>query len=136
MLSYEEEEEFLPEVNIFERVHYEVPSASRSELQNDPVKRFQVYTNAAASNMSANGLLPINRDDVNEINKQASIVRNPQYKNHLGFVIGYYLIKNGNNDINRTNLGYVKQNLDRLSPDKLLKLQDLIRYGRLWLTQL
>ena len=137
-MYYEEEEEqvFLPEVNVFERVQYEVPTGSRTEIQNDPVARFRVYTNAVAANLSSNKLLPIGREDINEINRQAERVRNPQFKNPLGFVLGYYLTKEGNGDISTSHLAYVKKHLDILAADKLLKIEDVVRYGRLWLTQL
>lgn len=137
-MYYEEEEEqmFLPEANILERVHYETPTASRSEIQNDPVKRFLYYTNAIALNLSSNRTLPMNRDDIDAINRQAERVRNPRYKNPLGFVLGYYLVKDGTNSISTRNLEFIRKNLDTFEPDKLLKIEDVVRYGRLWLTQL
>lgn len=130
------EQMFLAETNVLERLHYEVPTGSRAEIQNDPVKRFIVYTNATAVNLFANKLLPINQDDVNEINRQAELVRNPQFKNAVGFVLGYFIVKGGDGAVNSKNLTYVKNKLDVIAPDKLLKLEDVLRYGRLWVTQL
>lgn len=133
-----EEPEFLPEVNVFDRVGFGGGVyATQLELQTDPVKRFLVYTNSTAINFSTSKLLPgLNRYDVEEINKQAENVRNPQYKNPLGFVLGYYIIKDGGGDINMDNFKYVKKNINILSGDKFVKMEDILRYGRLWLTQL
>ena len=137
--EYEEEQMFMPEVNVLERVQYEVPSASRSEMQNDPVLRFKVQTNAVAMNMK-NMQLGITDDDVAAINASAQSVRNPQFKSPVGFVLGYYITKNGGGEINRSNLDNVKINLATISAavndSKLLKLEDIIRYGRLFITQL
>lgn len=138
---YEErvlEPDFLPEVNILDRVAFGVGvHATQLELQTDPVKRFLVYTNSTAVNFSTNKTLPrLNRYDVDEINKKAEKVRNPQYKNPLGFVLGYYIVKDGGDNINMDNFKYVQKNIDILSGDKLVKMEDVLRYGRLWLTQL
>ena len=99
------EQEFLPEVNIMERVGYEAgPHATQLELQNDPVKRFRVYTNSTAINLSSNKLLPnLTRFDVDEILRKTEVVRNPAYKNPLGFVLGYYIIKDGGGSFKSSN---------------------------------
>lgn len=137
-MYYEEEEEqmFLPEVNVFERVQYEVPSGSRVEIQNDPVKRFIVYTNAVALNLKNNSLLNITNDDVAAINEKVEVVRNSRYKNPIGFVLGYYLTRDANGSINTHDLAHVRKNLAAISPDRALKMVDVVRYARLWLTQL
>ncbi len=131
--EYEEEQMFLPEFDVMERVHYEVPTASRMEMQNDPVKRFYVYTNAIAMSLSSNKLLDISLEDVNQINALAKRVRNPQFKNAHGFVLGYYITIN--NSISNTRLEQVKKLLT-LPDYKFIKLEDLIRYARLFITQL
>lgn len=132
-----QEPEFLPEVNILDRVAFgSGVHATQLELQTDPVKRFLVYTNSTAVNFSTNKLLPgLNKYDVDEINKKAEKVRHPQYKNPLGFVLGYYIIKDGGDSINMGHFKYVRKNTDLLSGDKLVKMEDVLRYGRLWLTQ-
>lgn len=130
------EPEFLPEVNVLERIAFRPGVyATQMEIQTDPVKRFRVYTNSTAVNLSTNKILPgLTRNDVDEINRKAEMVRNPQYKNPLGFVLGYYLIQNG--EINMEHISYVKKNLNAISGNKLVKMVDIIRYARLWLTQL
>lgn len=134
-----QEPEFLPEVNIMERVGYAGSGihATQLEIQTDPVKRFLVYTNSTAVNFSVNKILPgFSRFDVEEINKKAGTVRNPQYKNPLGFVLGYYIIKDGGDSINGGHFKFIEKNIDLVSGDKLVKMGDVLRYGRLWLTQL
>ena len=133
---YEEEQIFLPEMNIMDRVQYEAPSATRLDIQNDPVKRFQVYTNATAVNFSTNRSLKLDRNDINDINERAQNVKSPQYKNPIGFVLGYYLVKDGDGEINKSHLNYINKNLTSFAPDKMIKIEDVLRYGRLWLTQL
>jgi hypothetical protein len=134
----DQQPEYLPEINILDRVAYGVGvRATQLELQTDPVKRFLVYTNSTAVNFSTNKLLPgLNRYDVEEINKKAEEVRHPRYKNPLGFVLGYYIIKDGGNGINVGHLKYVREHSDILSSDRPIKMEDVLRYGRLWLTQL
>ena len=55
----------------------------------------------------------------------------------MGFVLGYYLVKDGkDNSISEKHLKWVQKNLSIICGDKTVNMEDVLRYARLWLTQL
>lgn len=125
---------YLPSINVLDHVGFDIPTATRFEIRSDPKKRFLIFVNATATNISTNKILSLTRTDIDEINRQALRVRNPEYKNPIGFVLGYFLSKG--NEITKKNLKSIKENLAILTDKYPINLEDIIRYARMWISQL
>ena len=143
---YNEEQEYLPEVNIFERGEIinenDLENIAReagiypeqrkkNDKFNDKVWRFYLYTNAAAYRLIGAGFIPNVRErEVSTILKQIRLIKNPSYKNPDAFVLGYAVTKSRSIDLNVLN-NIIKRlpemNIARIKPS------DIIRYSRLWL---
>lgn len=140
----EEEGQFLPEVNIFERgeivnestleqiardagVNPEV--RKKTEKFSDNRWRFYVYVNAAAYRLIDEGIVPgVKKNEVTLILKQIQHFENIAFKNPETFVLGYAVAKNGT--INKQVLSEVVSKLGQLTTK--IKPTDVLRYARLW----
>jgi hypothetical protein len=139
--SYEyvdDDDYFQNEVNAFERVGRMGPTATKHEMQNDPVKRFKVYVNAYATFLHTNSFhnsLKLNQDDITLLNDMADKLermnRSPQYKNFMGFVLGYLIFKK-KQKVSASALQIIGDSISLIQQDKLLKLKDVLRYGFFW----
>lgn len=121
---------FLDEVGAFERAGVMAITATRHEIQTDPKKRFRVFVNATALSLSADKILPMTRRDVDVINAAAEKIEAPEYKNPLGFVLGYFVARKGSSFADQ--LKYINSRIDTISSDRLVKTVDAVRYGRMW----
>lgn len=138
--EYDEDQEFLPEVNVFDRVEYEsgetmeqiamqagvIPEDRKkgSRFTNN-VWRFYVYVNAAARRMMDEGIITnIKYNKVPSILKTIQFIENPEYKNPDVYVLGYATVVADSID---------KKVFESLIP-KLpphIKPTDILRYARL-----
>lgn len=134
---YEEEQEYLPEVNVFERVEYEggdtveqiamdagvIPDDRKKGTKfTNNVWRFYVYVNATARRMIDEGSIPLRPAEVPRILRQIKMIPNPEFKNPEAFIYGYAVTKSGTLDRNM---------LKTLTLPPTLKLTDVVRYARM-----
>lgn len=141
----EEEGQFLPEVNIFERgeivnentleqiardagINPEV--RKKTERFYDNRWRFYVYVNAAAYRLVDEGFAPgVRKSEVTFILKQIRYFENQAFKNPETFILGYAVAKDGR--INKLVLDEIISKLGQLTTK--IKPADVLRYARLWL---
>lgn len=133
--------EFRPEVDVFERVglpdQYLVPDI-KNIRKSTPKERFINFVNSIANSIKEEFKDFITEDEIIIILKQSEKIPFIEFKNPLGFIVGYLVI-NSRRDID--DFKYKKitkpnnlKKLNELLPTANLTEPDIIRYARLWKT--
>lgn len=139
------EQEFLPEVNVFERVEFEngdsleriamdagvIPeNRKKGDRFDNNVWRFYVYVNAAARRLIEEGTISnVKTLEIPLILRQIALIDNPEYKNPDAFIAGYAATKGGK--VNIKELNAIASRVQKSTGE--LKATDILRYARLWL---
>lgn len=136
-----DEEHFLPEVDIFNRVAFDngdtleaiaINAGIRPENRKkgdrfmNKIWRFYVYVNAAARRfIDEEIVVNVKIKEIPNILRKIQLVDNPQYKNPDAFFCGYAVSKHG--QIDKKVLNHI------VASSENIKATDIFRYGRLWL---
>jgi hypothetical protein len=123
-----DEEEYLPEVDIFSRVEAETQILVGSK------DKFFVFVDAISRQLSQDHIVRISNAEIQDMLERLTNVKEPQYKNPTGVVLGYYVTGGGGYEIDKQRFASLKPKLSKL--DKPIKATDVIRYANLWITQL
>lgn len=137
---YNDEGEFIPDIGALNRAEIflddrnagnRTAGGRKNEVKNDKQK-FKIFVNIVANAMVEQRVLDLNKNEINFILSQTDEVSLPEYKNPTAFVLGYWVSKKG--QIDAKSLVRIKPELTKL--DYPIRLYDVIRYARLWTTQL
>lgn len=103
----------------------------KGELQ-DSVQKFASFVYSVATTMSSNDeFISLSKEDIQFIMRQVKKIPTPEYKNPTGYVIGYWLVNDKKNAIDKKRYTAIKSNLKNL--EYPLEEQDIIRYARFWI---
>jgi len=130
---------FENEVAAVNRAGFFLPQMTMYEIQTDPVKRFKVGVIQAVNQLIKQEIFPkvmINFGDLERLIDIIDIMRDknlhPEYKNPLGYVLGFILVKQ-HKRISESALQSIKNKIPELQGGvRLVKLEDVLRYGFLW----
>jgi hypothetical protein len=139
---------FKAEINVYERVGLPGAAAALfgsiisggdfSDLQRkinqivqDPVERFAVYVDAISRNLSGYRGVEIVNNDIIEMLTRIKDIKDVQYKNPSGYVLGF-LATNGGRNMDKEN---IKRIIEDILPHVSGSVEpaDVIRYSRLWM---
>ena len=104
---------------------------SKSTRNATPEDRFKTIVNAKC--MKLKSYLKLTDTDISKILSSIQKVSNPQYKNPLAYILGYYVLSYGN--ISESKFKTVKDLLEDqtfLTMDDSVMPADVIRYATLW----
>lgn len=128
-----EEQDFIAEVNIFDRVGFEGDIKGDDDYR-DPEKKYFMLVETIARQLSQEGIIKISNSSIqHDLMKRIESVKSPALKNPTATVLGYYVV-NSEKEIDQRRLRAIKQKLSIL--ESPVKLTDVIRYANLWITQL
>lgn len=130
---------FQNEVDAANRVGYFLPQMTMYEIQTDPIKRFKVGVAQVVNQLVSQVIFPKVMISFNDLERLIDTIadmqdRNlhPEYKNPLGYVLGFMLVKQ-NQTISESVLQIIKKKIPDLQGGvRLVKLEDVLRYGFLW----
>lgn len=127
------------EVRAADRVGFFLPQMTMYEIQTDPIKRFKVGINQTVNQIIKQEIFPkimLGFSDLERLIDYTDIMQDkklyPEYKNPLGFVLGFILVKQ-QQKISESALQSIKKKISELQGGvRLIKLEDVLRYGFLW----
>ena len=118
------EYEELAEYGVFDRVGLPGQVMGEGDLRSsDPIERFHIITRSIAAK------LYLDHRDMEALENSFDKVKDPEYKNPLGYVLGYIASRGGTKIDNET----VDKAFLSLEKDGDVKQPDVIRYARLWM---
>jgi len=120
---------FLDDMNYNNRM---VGNRDNNNDMKDVRQKFRVFVNIVANAMVDQRVVSLSKNDIGFILSQTDMVSLPEYKNPTGFVLGYWVGKDG--EIDKQALARLEPNLSKL--EYPIKLYDVIRYARLWIISL
>ncbi len=132
------DDEYGLEYNIYERVGMDTDVLGELGIKRDdpmfrdPTQRFYIFVDAVARQLKQRGIISISEGDIRHMLNKISDLELPKYKNPTGYVLGYYIGHKG--VIDKRRFDAIKGRLSGL--EYPLTPEALIRYGRLWVTQL
>ncbi len=129
------------EVGAANRAEFFLPQMTMYEIQTDPVKRFKVGVIQTVNQLVKQEIflkVLIGFGDLERLIDMVDIMRDrnlhPEYKNPLGYVLGFMLIKQQQR-ISESALQTIKKKIPELQGGvRLVRLEDVLRYGFLWET--
>lgn len=134
----EDQDMFRPEMGAFDRVG--MPGAILGGLVGldgkidrsiqDPLERFQIYTDAIARNLMDQEVI-IGESDIQKMIETASKLKYVHFKNPNAYVTGYIASKGGN-DITKKQFEYTINKVLPLLTEGYVQPPDVLRYARLW----
>ena len=127
----ENEQEFLPEYNIFERSEIETNDINWKFKQTNPIEYFKVIIVQIATKLEKMLFVDLQNNDVTRILSKISSIPVLQNKNATCLILGYLIVKNG--IINENLLKKTRQIATKLEDDNI-NTEDVLRYARLWQT--
>ncbi len=127
------------EVGALNRAGFFLPQMTMYEIQSDPLKRFKVGVIQMINQLVKQEVFPkamINFADMERLVEIIDIMQDkklhPEYKNPLGYVLGFILVKQ-QGQVSESTLQIIKKKIPELQGGvRLVKLEDVLRYGFLW----
>ena len=123
-----EDEEYLPEVTIFDRIGFE--GSMESEKWQ---KKFHIRVKNILQEFGI--VLGITQHQYQYLEDVAKNLPHNEYRNPFGFLLGFNLI-NRNGDISLTKVHQFPEMLRHASFPEDFLIEDAIRYARLWKSQI
>ena len=97
-----------------------------------PKDRFLISTDALCRRLHSEHVATLTEQDITKILTSATLLRDLQYKNYVGFVLGY-LASKGGEELNPITVKNVIDNvLPVIGSEGGITPPDIIRYGRYW----
>ena len=134
-----DEPQFQAEVKAFERTGFakgdiggmsaEAKKLQRLQKQVDSDEYFKTLLEIAIKKY--NEILRLNNEQLGYIRNSYYTLNNPNFKNSACLLISYYCLDKNKNII-KENLEKVKNNILKTEKEKDFKIEDIIRYCRLW----
>lgn len=144
--------DFVAEVNAYERVMYNLPEAVAAiqgpqmtgklgEIQRKltnmtlrPRDRFILQVNASYNSMSESGIISLSDGEIDIILNHVDKIQNAEYKNPTAYILGYMANYGSSKEkLVKKNVQNVMDNiLPKIQNDANIGREDIIRYARLW----
>lgn len=93
----------------------------------DPLQKFTIFVSNIARNIDI-----VSEEDINFMIDSASKLEYVQYKNPTAYILGFLATQN-KKELTKKNLDKVVNNVLPQVQDQSIKIEDIIRYSRLWL---
>lgn len=127
------------EVGALNRAGFFLPQMTMYEIQSDPLKRFKVGVIQMINQLVKQEVFPkamISFIDMERLVEIIDVMQDkklhPEYKNPLGYVLGFILVKQ-QGQVSESTLQIIKKKIPELQGGvRLVKLEDVLRYGFLW----
>lgn len=134
----EDQDMFRPEMGAFNRVGMPGailggmvgPDGKIDRTIQDPLERFQIYTDAIARNLMGQDV-SIAENDIQKMIETAPKLKYVHFKNPNAYVTGYIASKGGN-DITKKQFEYTINKVLPLLTEGYVQPPDVLRYARLW----
>ncbi len=135
--AYSEENQFQNEYNVYGRVGGYLQNDILGELgtgeadidMRDPVPRFRSFTKIVAQDMTKQGIISLQRRDIQYILDQIQYISHVKYKNPTAYVLGFWVARDGSIDKKK----FQKLSLSLSNLDYPIKQPDVIRYANMWI---
>lgn len=137
MSEDEEKDMYAAEVSAFERAApggklAELITITTDEKKLTPRERFYKNVDAISRRINSENVVRVSQHDIDTMLETATNVEDIQYRNPVGYVLGY-LASGGGREMNRKKImEIINDLLPKLDGDGGVEPPDVIRYARYW----